>query len=599
MNIKKIKEELLNNANSKWSEFFSRKSVGIDIADRSIEVVELEKNGKSFRINYARTELPAGIVRQGRIIDESKLSAALRSTLKNAKPNSITTSMAVFGLPESQVYYHVFSVAKQLVADDLARAARQEAETTLPIIFSDQIFSFKAIDSEAKGKDLDKKDILILATSKSLIEEWGSFFKKNKIAVVVLDFEPIASYRALLNEKSKMPVCVVDIGSEQSIFSVLNYNNLFYSYSTQYAGVALTKQVMADVNLGERKIDFDQAESLKIANGLDAASDSGKILRRAFEPIVKEIKVALEVGGGSCSLPLKTIVLTGGSASLLGLSDYLSEVLNGGLEKNSEKYVEVTVGEIKKIGNFKLDIKYSQAVGLALRVLGGGLSEVLDINEKVKNNKKKNSDQVPLKSLDIKLESCEPENQKSIAEMNIEKQKRLLWLILAVGLVLVIGAFWYRSQRLSGKVSTQTTKNQLAIKYSKSSEFEILVSIATSTATTSAVNGVLINDIQRVPASYSDVVKISRNNIAVRLAKDYVLWEEPLKLSSQAKSLIFPLTLTWLELKNDDLARMVALKVASRYPGQVLHGSGLKIKAINMTQTPNLLSALVLVNLSE
>lgn len=599
MNIKKIKEDIENNSNSKWLEFFSRKSVGIDIADRSIEVVELERSGKTFKTNYGRTELPAGVVKGGKIIDENKLSQALKLTLENAKPNRIETTKAVFGLPESQVYYHVFSVAKQLAGEDLARTVGREAESTLPIVFSDQVFSYKIVEKELSNKEVATKEILLLATSKSLIEGWISFFKKNKISVVILDFEPIASYRALLKEKSKTPVCIVDIGSEQSIYSVINCNNLYYSFSYAYAGVAITKQLMADINTGETKVSFEEAEKLKIENGLNVTSAYGKPLRQALEPIVKEIKNALAVGGQASSTTIKNVVLTGGSASLPGLAAHISTVINNGVEQGADKYVEVEIGEIKKLGSGKLDVKYSQAVGLALRVLDGGLSDVLDINEKFRISKKKVAP-VPVDVVGNIPESRGEIRVATVGASSLERQKRLLLLILVIGVISVAGSFWLKSKRQTdSRDSRYGATKQSNVKHPNTTQLEVLVSTATSTATTTVVRGVLFNDIQKEPTTYLDVVQKSKKIITTKISNEYILWNEPVKLSSQAKSLIFPLTITWLELKRDDLERVVVNKVRNKYPGQSLQVSNILIKALNKTQESHLFSALVTLNLSQ
>ena len=60
----------------------TKRSIGIDIADRTIEVVELEKSGLRVKIkNLSRVSLSPGIVEKGQIKDEKLLSEAIHGAL--------------------------------------------------------------------------------------------------------------------------------------------------------------------------------------------------------------------------------------------------------------------------------------------------------------------------------------------------------------------------------------------------------------------------------------------------------------------------------------------------------------------------------------
>lgn len=382
-NIKKIEELIVDEANEKLAQFRSRRSVGIDIADRSIEVVELEHLDRGFKVNSSRSELPAGLVKQGRILDAKKLAQIIKDTFAKAQPEPIKMDRVVFGMPESQVYSHVYSVPTDKENKELADLVKWEAETAIPVPFADQLYSYKVLESQASDQDKGRKNVLILAISKTVVLEWHEFFKQIGVEAVILDFEIIASYRVLLSEKSKDPVCIVDIGAEQTILSVLNSTDLFYSFSVNYAGEALTRKIITESASHGVAIEYEQAEDIKKSKGLavDSQADMARILGKALEPIVKQVESALVIGEKRSGAKIKTLILVGGSASMPGLAGYLDRQLNGeSSTMAAEKSVSIEVGIMNKLGRNKIDIKCSEAAGLALRVMERGLSDELDVN---------------------------------------------------------------------------------------------------------------------------------------------------------------------------------------------------------------------------
>src|SRR3989344_3849276 len=90
-----------------------QRSAGLDIADHTIEVVEVEKRGNDIEVvSSGRIKLSPGVVERGMIKNKEKLAWTLREVLKNAKPRPIEPENIIFGLPESLLYTHVIEIAK-------------------------------------------------------------------------------------------------------------------------------------------------------------------------------------------------------------------------------------------------------------------------------------------------------------------------------------------------------------------------------------------------------------------------------------------------------------------------------------------------------
>jgi Tfp pilus assembly PilM family ATPase len=65
------------------------KSIGLDIADHTIEIVEVKKWLGTFSVTKLnQINLEPGIVSRGRIIDQKKLEFALKKLFASARPNA-------------------------------------------------------------------------------------------------------------------------------------------------------------------------------------------------------------------------------------------------------------------------------------------------------------------------------------------------------------------------------------------------------------------------------------------------------------------------------------------------------------------------------
>jgi len=92
-------------------QILEKKSVGIDIADNSIEVAELHRQkDKIAVISLGRVRLNPGVVEKGRIKDEELLLKAVQKAMAQAVPNPIIEHKAVMAIPDSQIYIHNFEL---------------------------------------------------------------------------------------------------------------------------------------------------------------------------------------------------------------------------------------------------------------------------------------------------------------------------------------------------------------------------------------------------------------------------------------------------------------------------------------------------------
>lgn len=337
----------------------NKKIVGLDISDYSIEVVEMERDGFDEKIiAYNRSIIEPGIVERGIIKNKKKLATIILQTLASAKPQSITTNQIVFGLPESRIFLHFFSFDSN-ETENLTEKIKTEALGVIPIAEDDMVLAYKEI-KRADNKEEISKDMVVIATSRQILNDWEQFFDSINLSLLFFDIESLASFRGLYDELPVRPICLVDLGAETIGLSIFSSAGLEYNYQMQYGGKYLSAKLASGL-----KIDLLQADNLKkeisLAEGEKNIS-AQEILRTAFTHVSEEIKRNIEYFLKKYPKynSVEKIILIGGSSKFRGLTYFFKK---NGLEAVTYEKTELKYHE--------LGIEYLEAIGLGRRFFNG------------------------------------------------------------------------------------------------------------------------------------------------------------------------------------------------------------------------------------
>ena len=414
----------------------SKKSVGLDISDKSIEVIKLQGRGESIKIaGINRIKIPPGIINRGRIKDEKKLLSIIKKLLLSAKPTPIIDKTINFALPDSQVFMHHFVInykkraINRLNDEEREEIVSSEAKKNIPIPTEDLNYNYKIL-----GRTKEKEYILIVATREKIINEWYSLFKKAGLHVERFDIEPFAQYRSLFRKKQEKPVCIVDIGDRTTDINIFNKKGLMVNYTFQKAGDHLTRVISKELG-----IDLEKAEIQKINSDILNGNKIANIVIKAMQPILKEILNSLDYYKKIFKEEVEKIILIGGTANINGIREYLQENL----------------GKTVELG--KLDLTGKKAVSLYIESLGlalGGINKALE-KEKlyfpIQNKKiKRNNDKVITKEKQYIFR----ENGGD-SELALKSKIKIFIIIIIIGAVLIGASFWYRSNKKAEKEEAQ------------------------------------------------------------------------------------------------------------------------------------------------
>ena len=418
-----------------------KKSIGVDIADNSIEVVQLTEIGASIKISsLGGIHLPSGIVKNGRIIKEDELSKSLMAVMTKAQPKPINGKKIVFGFPESQTFFHIFSYKylegeKNFDKERMDKIVLEEAWSNIPIVKNEMVVYYQVLKESKSGVD-----ILIVAAMKRLVFEWQDFFSKLDLDVQTFDIEAIANFRSLAVESRKL-VCIIDVGATTTNIYIFSKKKIIYEHTIDIAGEDFTSEISKVA-----KISREEAEKKKIEIGLSNTEEIFfPALIKILENILSDIKNVLNYFEKNNKTKIEKIIFIGGSSQLKGLAEYFSTNLG----------LPAVLGESKYLNNKKFE--FIGAVGMALRGLNKKVDEedpVIPFVEEKDLEKDDKAEGNTESSSSIVDEEKDGNEEKNSAKGH--SKKKTLLLIFVLGVVLFSAAFYYRHQ--------EQLKQQAAIK---------------------------------------------------------------------------------------------------------------------------------------
>lgn len=338
---------------------------GLDIGTSLVKVAEVKPSGgKNELIALGMAANSSRGAFSEAETDHHALAEIIRNLVREAK---ITTPFVVASLPESQIFTRVIEMAN-LTDSELQSAIKYEAEQYIPVPLSEVKLDYEVL-YRPKGNGPDQKmEVLLVAAPTTLINRYLKIINMSGLKPHALETEITASARSLVQVAQFAPTSLVlEIGAATTELAVVAGKKIVFTRSIATGGVAFTRAVGQDLGF-----EVDQAEEYKKTYGLDASALEGKIagaIRPIFDVIVNEVKRALAYWAGRHPEDIiKRLVVTGGSAKMPGLVQYMTETT--GLETVlgdtwQDLSISPQLGEdFKEDGPF-----YSIAVGLALKEL--------------------------------------------------------------------------------------------------------------------------------------------------------------------------------------------------------------------------------------
>ena len=225
---------------------FKKTAVGLDIADHTIEVVELEQSIFSHAprvVARGRKALLPGIVEAGRILLRKQLLEAVTTLMDETLPHPIQSREVIFGVPERQVYTALVDIRLEK-GTPLADQIEHSVKESIPLEDNDLIYTYRTMSQTASSAR-----VVIYGTSKETLIEWNEFFESGGFRVRAFDHELLAIVRGLFADRIPKSLCVVDIGAERTKIAAYDNTGLQYVHSIEIAGDYFTEHIARSMDV--------------------------------------------------------------------------------------------------------------------------------------------------------------------------------------------------------------------------------------------------------------------------------------------------------------------------------------------------------------
>ncbi len=342
--------------------------VGIDIGTSGIKAVQLGLDGQRPRLmTYGYIEQANDIVKNDAVASRDSVIAALKTLIHDAH---VSTVKAVAALPSFTVFSSIISLP-MMSKKELNSAVRWEAKKFVPMPIDELVLDWKLLRDNhdpAKTNAPAPKNlrVLITAAPKTLVRRYIDIFKAAGLQITDLETEALALERSLIGT-DPAPVMIVDIGAMATDIAVVVDGIPLINRSIDIGGNTMTKTIAQSLN-----IDHDRAEQFKRDFGLSvsrsAVSQVPKTVEFIISSIVNEIRFVLNLYRSQGAGPIQRIVLSGGSAFLLNLPNYLEKTLS---IKTfiGDPWARVVYPTELKPALEELSPRFAVAIGLAMREL--------------------------------------------------------------------------------------------------------------------------------------------------------------------------------------------------------------------------------------
>ncbi len=520
--------------------FLRRTSIAIDISDRSIALVRLQKGAGKVKVtHHGRVGFPEGIVSAGRVVNPKALKKVLDHLFEVVKPSSIKPSELIVSLADQLVFTHVFELEPHDKGDRDDIVA-DEVRNTIPISEQDTQFEYVVLHEDKEGVR-----VLVTAVSKKELTAWRKILKLSGVKVSFFDTQMLSVHRGLFKGYPSDSTLLIDVGSVSTSMSVFDEFGLLYIHTIFSAGDAMTALIAES-----QSISMKDAELLKRNEGLsNPGSAVASVAVKHLEPIIRAAKESLDYAKGHGVEGEIDVVLVGGTARMKGVVKYF--------EANLQEPVVRGVADWTKP---KLSLSYVGAAGAARKgLMKSRHPDPVFATERASFVSMKNM----FKGL--KKSKKSPVGDTETEQITVPAQSKTMMLlsVLMISVVLLGGVWLFQKKE---KKSDQEKEAAQSV-YVHESTIVVSALLATSDEKygSDRISGRIVENKIQEAISYGNAVGQSREKAMDTLRDDEVLWPIPMYRVDEE----YPINFRWFMYNQSEMDGRFKADIDSRNDGNV------------------------------
>jgi|GEM_PF-1210078 len=348
------------------------RAFGLDISDKSIGIAELSKMFHFSIENYGRSELPDGVIKDGRILDEKVLAEQIKIVLRNVKPRHVSTNKVILSLPSSQLFIHHFVINTILTGANLRTLVQKEIIKVLPINPSSMYWDIrsKPITFGVGGTS----SVIFIGIQKDVAESYIRVCNAVGLDVVSFGLEPMSIARLFVDAGDKI-TATIDMGNSTTNVGIIKGNDeLELSITIPIGGHSMTQMIAQGLN-----VDETVAEAKKISTGSSTSDELFFLVEPVVKNIANEIKRTITYYETIFNNSVDSIVFIGGASVMSGIKEKISEIVGKPILvfPHSNNIDNLSLLKTEKGDNKSAFMLYASVIGLSML---GASNEFENIN---------------------------------------------------------------------------------------------------------------------------------------------------------------------------------------------------------------------------
>ncbi len=291
------------------------------------------KGGQWKLVKFGLHRLPAEAIVDGAIMNSGAIVEGIRDLMARHKIKSRDVATSISG--HSVIIKKITLPA--MSEDELAETIQWEAEQYIPFSISDV-----NLDTQILGVNQDsaQMEVLLVAAKKDIIQEYAAVVQEAGLKPLIMDVDSFAIENAFDLADATNPedaVALVNVGASLININILNQGLTAFTRDINMGGNQYTEEIQKQLG-----VSYEEAEALKLGGNITGAlstteaivpQEVGSILRSTSETMALEIQRSIDFYLATASgIGLAKIVLSGGSAKVLGLIEALESTMNVAVE---------------------------------------------------------------------------------------------------------------------------------------------------------------------------------------------------------------------------------------------------------------------------
>ena len=337
--------------------------VGLDIGSSSVKVVELKPTPKGLHqyhlVSLGMERLIPEAIVDGAIMDSG---AVINTIHKVFDQSRIKTKNVATSLSGSSVIIRKISLPV-MSDEELAESIHWEAEQYIPFAIEDVNLDYQVM--ERRGGDQTTMDVILAAVKKDRINNYTSVISHAGRIPVVMDVDAFALQNAFeINYPDELDkvLALINVGASVANISIFQEGASVLWRDISFGGNQYTESIQKELNLS-----YEQAEELKKGGEVEGIPQESllSILNSVSANVVREVQKTVDFFQ---AVSLDKLIISGGSAKIRGLDQFLSEKLNTPVEMfNPFRNISYSPKEFDPEYLDEVAPIFGVAVGLALR----------------------------------------------------------------------------------------------------------------------------------------------------------------------------------------------------------------------------------------